>query len=779
MNLRQRPISVRHSILLVLGLLVLLFVIGMWLMSSLNLNFAQQAMTDLRERQIADTFYANLDRINSHHSMMEENTRDLARLTEQWQALGGNRADLRRMLDATLSEFTDAYGATLLFDADSSASNTPFSLFAYRAGEQILVEDENSGWLAGSGYRRLRDTLQNAPQRPPLHWTPAYYRNRSDAVVISLSTTMADRNGNWLGIASTDWRADDIIRLVSRVEVTPGTFAFLLDRENRNLSSLALAETPQAQQLMDAITDLALHQHEIEPGNQVILSERELLAPMQKDRLQLNNNDYALFFSTTRAGMVFGIGVPQAEIDAVLAPMRQSNLRIALGIGSVLLLLSGIILFMVAGTLRQLHNLYTDSLTGLPNRARLLLDLRKPIPGSLVLLNLNAFKEINDVYGHACGDHVIQQLAGNLRDFMLQCPAWTQAKLYRMPADEFAIWLPGRQATSALQGHLADLQQFINNQSSRWENQQIPLNASLGLASSWQMDTRQRQAHDLLSCANIALKLARLSQSSLHIYDPEQGIRRDYELNLQWANRLKAALDSKRIQPYFQPIMDIHSGQIGKYECLVRLIDENGIAVSPGEFLGVAKKIRLYRLLTRTMVEQAVNFFRGTDLQFSLNLSGEDLLDDELTDFILQRLAENELAHQVIFEILESEGIENYAAVRQFIDRAKAMGCQIAIDDFGTGYSNFEHLLRLNVDLIKIDGSLIRQLDHDSTALTLTRGIVQFARELGIKTVAEFVHNQAVFEQVERLGIDFAQGAYIGMPAAELLSDPVTVDTQR
>ncbi|MCL5041653.1 MAG: EAL domain-containing protein, partial [Gammaproteobacteria bacterium] len=134
---------------------------------------------------------------------------------------------------------------------------------------------------------------------------------------------------------------------------------------------------------------------------------------------------------------------------------------------------------------------------------------------------------------------------------------------------------------------------------------------------------------------------------------------------------------------------------------------------------------------------------------------------------------------QVIFEILESEGIENYAAVRQFIDRAKAMGCQIAIDDFGTGYSNFEHLLRLNVDLIKIDGSLIRQLDHDSTALTLTRGIVQFARELGIKTVAEFVHNQAVFDQVERLGIDFAQGAYIGMPAAELLSDPVTVDTQR
>ncbi|TVP92891.1 MAG: phosphodiesterase [Pseudomonadaceae bacterium] len=772
MKAEQRTVKVRHSILLVLGLLVVLFILGMWLMSSLNLNFAQQGMTELRERQIADTFYANLDRINSHHSMMEENTRDLARLTEQWQALGGTQADLRHMLQTALADFPDAYGANLLFDSHPAVRNSPFSLFAYRAGEQIRFDDDSSSWHQGSGYRRLRDALQAYPEQPALHWTPAYYRSRSDAVVISLSTPLKDREGNWLGIASTDWRADDIIRLVSRVEVTPSTFAFLLDRENRNLSSLALADTPQAQQLMDAITDRELHQHPLEANNRVALSERELLAPMQKDRLQLEDTDYALFFSTTRAGMVFGIGVPQAEIDAVLAPMRQSNLRIVLGIGSVLLVLSGVILFMVAGTLRQLHNLYTDSLTGLPNRARLLLDLHKRNQGSLILLNLDAFKEINDVYGHTCGDHVIQQLANSLGHYIESNPDCAHAQLYRMPADEFAIWLPGRLTTHLLQDHLADLHQFINNQTSRWENQQIPLSASLGLASSWQMDDQQQRAHDLLSSANIALKLARLSQNSLRIYDPEQGVRRDYELNLQWANQLKAALDSGRIQAYFQPIMDVKTGHIGKYECLVRLIDDDGVAVSPVEFLAVAKKIRLYRLLTRTMVEQAISRFRGTQLQFSLNLSGEDLLDSELTEFILQQLAESQLAGQVIFEILESEGIENYAAVRQFIDQAKALGCQIAIDDFGTGYSNFEHLLRLNVDLIKIDGSLIKQLDHDSTALTLTRGIVQFARELGIQTVAEFVYSEAVFEQVQNLGIDYAQGAHIGMPIADLLAEP-------
>lgn len=766
----MRPGNVRHSILLVLGLLIVLFILGLWLLSSLNLSFAQKAMGDLRQQQITDTFYANLDRINSHHAMMEENTLDLARLSQQWHRLNGSPDDLQQLLHNMLSDFPDAFGASLYLQPGQRQRPAAINLFAYRDQQQVKVETDSN--QSPQRINALRDKLQQQSQSPALYWTPAYYRNRSDAVVISLSTPIHDQQGNWLGIAATDWRADDIIRLVSRVEVTPGTFAFLLDRENRNLSSLALADTPRAQQLMDAISARELHTYQGNKNPARVLSARDLLAPMHREQLQLDNDSFALFFSTTRAGMVFGIGVPQAEIDAVLAPMRATNLRLILVIGSALLLLSAVIFLLIASTLRQLHNLYTDRLTGLPNRVRLLLDLRQAKTGSLMLLNLDAFKEINDVYGHVCGDHIIQQLADKLRSLTSHPKRWAGARLYRMPADEFAIWLPGPLETHELQDRLAELQQLVSRQTHHWHNQQIPLSASLGLASSWQLENRQKVASDLLANANIALKQARQSQFSLSIYDPDQGTRRDYEHNLQWANRLREALDHGRIQPWFQPILDIHSGQIRKYECLVRLIDDQGHAISPGEFLAVAKKIRLYRLLTRCMVERAVAHFQGTGLQFSLNLSAEDLLDDELTRFILQQIAEHQVASQVIFEILESEGIENYSAVRQFIDQAKAMGCQIAIDDFGTGYSNFEHLLRLNVDLIKIDGSLIRQLDQDSTAVTLTRGIVQFARELGMQTVAEFVHNQAVFEQVRALGIDYAQGAYIGMPAAQTLTDP-------
>jgi EAL domain-containing protein (putative c-di-GMP-specific phosphodiesterase class I) len=124
---------------------------------------------------------------------------------------------------------------------------------------------------------------------------------------------------------------------------------------------------------------------------------------------------------------------------------------------------------------------------------------------------------------------------------------------------------------------------------------------------------------------------------------------------------------------------------------------------------------------------------------------------------------------RVIFEILESDSIDNYDQVKEFVDQAKQRGCRIAIDDFGTGYSNFEHLLQLQVDLIKIDASLIRNLDSDTNARRVTRGIVGLARSMKIETVAEFVHSPEIQMEVLRLGISFSQGALIGMPSSELM----------
>ncbi len=768
-------LSIQRSIMLTLSLLVALFILGMWLMSSLNLNFAQGAMADLRQRQIADTFSANLDRINAHHHQMEQNTEDLARLGELYQRLYPSpgrfsAVQLRLSLKQILADFPDAYGSTLLYQP-GALGQAAFGMRAYRESDEISTDTVDADFPSRDWYGRILQDLSGAePTIRRYHWTSAYYQTHIDNVVVSLSALMRSGDGQPLGLAVTDWRADEIVSLVGRVKVTPGSFSFLLDNQNRNLSSLALAENVQhAQRLIEAITSRQL-QTLLSPTDGISMSLQPA-SPMQQLELRVDGEAYALFFSNTQAGMVFGIGVPQKEIDAVLAPMRTSNLRIVALIGSILLILSAMILYMVAITLRQLRTLYTDPLTGLPNRERLLVDLRDTRTASLILLNIDDFKELNDFYGHQCGDHVIRLLAQALQRYLELHAKGTSSRLYRMPADELAIWIPGDHSAAELQARLSSLMAFVGELGIDWEGQNISLHVSMGLASTRLPDGSQLAGELLLPSANIALKQARLTQNSYLIYDPVHRARESYEHNLIWANKLRIALNEGRIVPFFQPIIDVHTGRILKFECLVRMIDEAGQPISPAQFLPVAKKIRLYRYITRCMIEQCFARFADNQYEFSLNLSCEDLLDPELCSDIIRRLQRNDMASRVIFEILESEGIENYQQVRLFIDKVKALGCRIAIDDFGTGYSNFEHLLRLNVDMIKIDGSLIRQLDTDADALTLTRGIVRFAGELGMQTVAEFVHSPAIYEQVKALGVDYAQGACIGMPSAALITE--------
>lgn len=772
--------QVKRSIMLILGALVVLFILGMVLMSTLNLEVSQQALKELRQRQITDTFYANLDRINAHHLLMEQNAAGLARLGEQFLRMnktkgGDNRQELERALQRTLADFPDAYGGGIWYAPNTFAPSN-YSAYGYRRGAQMIIQRDEGNYHTQDWYTRVLPpdaSSRKSAALPRFYWTPAYYKDRINDVVISLTTLMRDANERIVGLASTDWRVDEIIQLVSHVKVTPGTFSFLLDSENRNLSSLAAADDVLlAQELMDAIAQSQLQQKIIRPQPQsAIIAGRQLVSPMQTMTLSVRDQDYALFFSRTVAGMVFGVGVPRAEIDAILVPMRESNLRITLLIGTLVLMLSGLMLYLVAGILKQLHNLYTDALTQLPNREKLLADLKPSQAATLILLNIDAFKEINDFYGHQCGDHVITSMARTLSQFLAQHTAWAGSRLYRMPADEMAIWLPGDRTPETLRQYIDELLAHVGKLGIRWQGRAIPLQVTLGLASTQALDSASPGHGQLLISASIAMKLARQSKSNYLIFDPEQRVRESYEQNLLWANRLKRALEEGRIVPFFQPIMDTRSNRIRKFECLVRMIDETGQPVSPGLFLDVAKRIRLYRQITRTMVQQSFNRFAENDYEFSLNLSLEDLLDPELTTFIVNSLSQGSLAKRVIFEILESEGIENYAAVKIFIDRVKALGCRIAIDDFGTGYSNFEHLLRLDVDMIKIDGSLIRLLDTDQHALTVTRGIVDFARGLGMQTVAEFVNSPELLKQVKALGIDYAQGASIGMPVASLVTE--------
>jgi EAL domain-containing protein (putative c-di-GMP-specific phosphodiesterase class I) len=214
--------------------------------------------------------------------------------------------------------------------------------------------------------------------------------------------------------------------------------------------------------------------------------------------------------------------------------------------------------------------------------------------------------------------------------------------------------------------------------------------------------------------------------------------------------------------------MDNSTNTIHKYESLIRLIDKQGNIVTPWHFLEIAKKAKLYKKLTKIVLKKSFEAFKNNTYEFSVNLTIEDILDKEIQAYIFQTLQEYNMSHRVIFEIVESESIENFDEIEKFIQKVKAYGCKIAIDDFGTGYSNFEYLMRLQADFIKIDGSIIRTIVKDKRSEILTSVIVAFAKEMNIKTIGEYVETKEIQDKLVELGVNKSQGYYFDEPRAEI-----------
>ena len=210
--------------------------------------------------------------------------------------------------------------------------------------------------------------------------------------------------------------------------------------------------------------------------------------------------------------------------------------------------------------------------------------------------------------------------------------------------------------------------------------------------------------------------------------------------------------------------MEIGLEKPRKFETLVRIKGKDGTIYSPGQFMGAAQHSRLYLKLTRTIILKAMNYMRDKPYEFSLNLSMADIADMPTRNYILELLKSFPEPNRVIFEILETEEIDEFELISKFIKDAKEIGAKIAIDDFGSGYSNYNYLIRLNIDYIKIDSSLIRNINNDKKSKIVVESIVWTAHQLGLKIIAEYVDSKDIMEEVKKIGIDFIQGYYIGEP---------------
>jgi len=236
---------------------------------------------------------------------------------------------------------------------------------------------------------------------------------------------------------------------------------------------------------------------------------------------------------------------------------------------------------------------------------------------------------------------------------------------------------------------------------------------------------------------------------------------------------IKGVLASGTVEPYVQPIINATTNQISKFECLMRLQDpESGTTYSIFPLLTTAKTVHLYEGLMELMVEKSMAIFKDLPYAFSLNLSYEDIGNQRFRRYILHKIQEFPEPSNIIFEILETDVIEDFDVIRHFIDDVRKFGCRIAIDDFGSGYSSMENILKLKPDFIKVDGSLIHDIDHSAESLAIVKSVISMARELQAETVAEYVHSKDVLDVVKSLGIDYLQGYYTGrpFPAEELLT---------
>ena len=403
-----------------------------------------------------------------------------------------------------------------------------------------------------------------------------------------------------------------------------------------------------------------------------------------------------------------------------------------------------------------IHYYYTDALTGLANRSQLIKDIQNVKNSSLLLIDIDRFKDIVYFYGHEIGDLCLKSFGIKIKQIL----ASDNYKHYRISGDIFAVLIKKCSGYDALENMMKMFLNEIDGFNFACGGHEIHFRITLGGSVF---------TDELLVSAEKALKTAKASNKTMMIFDEFSEEFRSYEQNIFWNNKINEAIQNNQIIPYYQPILNHQNDTIEKYECLVRMIDNDGKVHSPIKFLDISKKSRNYAAITKSVIDKAFHKFADLDYQFSINLSAKDMMDNDISEYIYSKLAQFKGCERVIFELLESEGIANYNSVYNFIKQVKKYGCQIAIDDFGSGYSNFIHLLRLKVDIIKIDGSLICDLDSDENAQMIIKTIVEFSNKLNIVTVAEFVHSEKIKTIVQELGVHYSQGYFIGHPNEELV----------
>lgn len=407
----------------------------------------------------------------------------------------------------------------------------------------------------------------------------------------------------------------------------------------------------------------------------------------------------------------------------------------------------------------ELRDLYTDQLTHIPNRNALIRDI-KDTSGiiTLALIDIDKFSVLNDLYGEDNGDALLVQFSDKLQTHFHD----EHFQFYRVGADRFVILsaqedLDINKFKSICELFIMDIDETGIEISAG----NIDLNITTGIAQSEDKHTFEYAQRAVQKARKRYMNILEFDES---LFEQKQ----DFVTNINWIKKIKNGYNSNSFEPYFQPIVDAETQEIYKYEALIRYIEEDGSVIAPFVFLPIAKKAKLYPVIIKIVLENVLKTIKEKKVRVSVNLSFDDIINKETYFFIFNTLQNNpEEAQLIEFEILESEEIEDYDIVKNFIIEVKKLGCKVGVDDFGAGYSNFNMLESLNLDFVKIDGSLIKKIDTMPKQALIVEAISNFCTKLGIKTVAEFVSSEDIYQKTKELGVDYMQGYHFGKPESQ------------
>lgn len=404
--------------------------------------------------------------------------------------------------------------------------------------------------------------------------------------------------------------------------------------------------------------------------------------------------------------------------------------------------------------------LYIDSLTELGSYQAFSRDIEScdSLFNVLILVNIDKFHNINSLYSFHTGNTVLKEFARLLKEFNKN----EKYKLYRTHADEFVLFLNTVfNDVDEYYQDIIDLKKLLTEHKFYIESIDNNINLDVTIGISLGQD-------DPINAGDIALRYAKKHKLLFKAYDNTLNIKNKLENTIEWKHKIKNAINSNKIIPVYQPIVDIDEN-ILKYEVLTRIEDDDKTLIPPYLFLDEARSTKQYNDIMKIILDKTFQIMSHTKEMFSINISYEDIFNNMLIDYIERKIkSEPLLAQRLVIEILETDAIEDSVIMDTFINKFKNYGVRIAIDDFGTGHSNLAHILKIEPDYLKIDGTFIKDIDIDKASFALVKSTVAFCKELGITVIAEFVHSKEVFDVLKELDIDEYQGFYFSPPKTTL-----------